>query len=573
MSDFILTDLHFRKGKLKKYINNIYTETSPEVKEYHGKWGTLCFSKNQYNEYSEYENDKHLFLVIGGPILLIEDIPPISKTAILYKKAINNELDLKKHLSGPFVLILIDKINKNFKISTDLMSFIPVYKYQLNDNIIVSTHVDILAKVAGIDKKIDIISELDFILNGIVTFPYTSYEDIRQLYPASIYNYINSEMFSKPYWIPKEKNHFRTINEAADYIRSSLKEYINIVSKNNKEIAHFISAGEDSRFISSLLKEHKKKRAIIFLDEMNREGRIAKKIANIYESKFTPLFREKNYYLNILPGVSKLIGKGAQYFHGHSYGLISDMESDVPIIGGFFADTILKGLPIKKKLFSNRFSFFPDIIDKEAGINTFENLDYFDEYYISEVNKRRKEHLEYIKSFRKDSFIEWFELWPSSMNKNIANIHTNRRLFKMYEPFTSNKVVIASSIIPQAWKINGKLYQKIIKPELKDTKFIIHDSGKLPYFPWYINIFTHFPIKVFMKVKDILEKKDNQGSWTNWKYLIGNDLWYKMLTEYSTGVKPINELFSEKELSAIINSDKLNTHQKLNLMQTLYNNT
>src|SRR5690606_15657473 len=115
---------------------------------------------------------------------------------------------------------------------------------------------------------------------------------------------------------------------------------------------------------------------------------------------------------------------------------------------------LLKGSHVRKVRGSGLFPFLPDIktTNYSAGNPIKNNI--FSYEILRELTRRRQDHLNYIKEFRNDSAEEWFELWPSSMNMNIPNLHANRRLFRSYEPFTANDIVKLSAYVPQSWKLN-----------------------------------------------------------------------------------------------------------------------
>ena len=206
------------------------------------------------------------------------------------------------------------------------------------------------------------------------------------------------------------------------------------------------------------------------------------------------------------------------------------------VFGGLFSDALLKGARIKKIRGSSRFPFLPDIKNKNysAGNSIKSNLFSID--VLEELTKRRRDHLNYIKSFRNESADEWFELWPSSMNMNIPNLHANRRLFRSYEPFMANDIVKLSASVPQSWKLNRRLFHKAVKPFLKPTKWLLHGDGWLPYYPWYINSFIQF---VFWGGRHVGKRigliRGNQGPWGEWSVILNSREWEQYLQEYSKG--------------------------------------
>src|SRR5699024_2867845 len=124
------------------------------------------------------------------------------------------------------------------------------------------------------DKDLDEVSIIDFILNGVVTYPHTMFTNLLQIEPATEHCILNYpiKLKSTNYWIPIEEAKYSSIKVAADDLRNCLQAYVNKIITETTNVAQFISGGEDSRVVSALLKRNKRS-AYIFLDQMNREGK------------------------------------------------------------------------------------------------------------------------------------------------------------------------------------------------------------------------------------------------------------------------------------------------------------
>lgn len=580
MSDFIFSTKNTEQNSMTKEIQSIYAEGKPTVKEYHGHWGSLGVSRNLYHGFDSYENPQFIAAVIGGPVLTFRDNSFLNdKDSYEGTKAILHrwqagEISWDNDLNGPFVVLIVNKQTSEVSCITDLMSFIPVFSYEAPSNMTLSTHVDVLAKNTEQSNNLDEVSIADFILHGIVTYPYTTYTNIFQVAPASEHSILrkSTELNSTSYWLPLEENGYKSINEAAHDLRNSLQSYINKITSETTNIAQFISGGEDSRTLSGLLKNYPRD-AYIFLDQMNREGNIAEKVAKKYGATFKLATRSKLHYLDILPSCSDLVGSGSQYHHAHTFGFHNtcNLDSYTAVFGGLLADALLKGSHIKKIRGSSRFSFLPDL--RRFGYSAATPLKnvYIVPNTLSKLTKRRQSHLKYVGEFRKESAEEWFELWPSSMNSNIPNIHANRRLFCSYEPFMSMDVVKISAIVPQKWKLNRKLFHKAAKPFLKPSKWLFHGDGWLPYFPWTINTFVQFTTWFYRQVaKRTGLIKGNQGPWGEWNVVTNSKEWEQSLINYARGMHKVPNVFAEESIKGFLEKGRLPTQQYINLTQALY---
>jgi len=586
MSDFIYSKKTIRQGKLTKEIQRIYHEDKPYVREFHGEWGSLAVSNNHYNGFQPYETNEHICIVMGGPVLyfqdngFLEDPPGCMGTQAIFSRWLKGDINWGEDLSGPFVILIINKDTSMVKCVTDLMSFIPVYAFYDSVNIQISTHVDVLARVSSQQDNIDMVSQIDFILHGVITYPYTTYKMIKQISPATEYSIADNscELHSINYWVPEEKSDYKTLNQAAEELRNGLQNYIyKITNGVSSNIAQFISGGEDSRVIAALMPKDYKHDAFVFLDYMNREGKVAKKAANAYGANFHLGKRSKLHYLEIMSACADLVGSGSQYTHGHTYGFHKSCKLNEysAVFGGLYSDALLKGARIKKISGLRLIPFLPQIKDRNYSVAKQLLNNIFNSEVLSELTKRRQEHLKYVKSFRKESSEEWFHLWPSSMNPNIPNHHINRRLFRSYEPFMSKDVVKISSSIPQKWKLNRRLFHKTAKPFIKPTKWLFHSEGRLPYFPWYINSFLQLFVWTYQQLgrrTGII--KGNQGPWGEWNKVMNSPEWKQAINEYSEGIKVISSVINEKEIEIdlLFRDKNLGRTQRINLMQTLYSN-
>jgi len=572
MSDFIYSNKQGDVESMAMLLKKIFPEPEKtEIKTFCGLWGALAVKIGPYNGFFPYENSRYICVVLGAPVLFWtgnEFLTNQNQSSIgsqaIFERWYEGKFDWTEDISGPSCVLIIDKLEKFIHCVTDLMLYVPVYHYCSKDKLVLGTHVDIVAHAAGQRTNIDHSSVVDFILNGVVTYPYTSYNEITQLAPATIHIYekINSDLSVQRniYWMPTESNPYRTLKDAAIELKSGICDYINRVTSNMKEIGEFISAGEDSRAIAGLLPEELIRHAYIFVDEKNREWEIAKRVANLYGCKFHYLLRSPTHYLDIIETASGLIGSGFQYTHAHPLGLMEIVGADklLAVFGGFISDTLLKCLQRRKNLFTRGFSFFPDVELKGETRTVPLTSDAIERDMLKVIDARRRNHYQNVLDHRPSTAHEWFDLWPMSMNVHLPNITFNRRLFKSYEPFTDKTVVKISASVPTVWKLNRRLFHEAFKNSLRKSSIVPHADGRYPYFPWWANTFLQMPVWLDVTIKKIIKSKDNHGPWGNWNYITSTKEWEELMCKYeinSYGIKCFQ---------------KLSVSSKLNYMQTKY---
>lgn len=537
MNDFLFTRDPERVKCLTAPLKKLMPEPeSVSVVSFVGEWGALAASSSPYKGFEPYEDNNYICVVIAGPVLcwcenefLVSEYDSNIGTQRIFERWRSGEADWSEDLSGPFVIFIVNKEKHEFFCYTDLMMFIPVYKYENYEQLYLGTHVDAVAEVAQQIDQIDEVSIADFILHGIVTYPYTVYKDIFQLAPATKHCWVTKEdklvEQREAYWLPVEENPYKTIEEAAEELRSGLADYIYRVTKHMKEVGHFISAGEDSRSIAGMLPEEIKRHAYIYVDSKNREFKIAKKVAEAYGCEFNYILRSPTHYLDIMPVASKLVGSGQQYTHAHTLELAKKSGADkhFAVFGGYGADSLLKGMHARKSKYFKSISFIPEKKRKGESRTTPLKSKAFNKDITSQIDIRRASHMEYIKGFRKGSEHEWFMLWPYTMREAMPNISVNRRLFKSYEIFLGKSNVFLTAKLPSSWKLNRVFFNVSCKRYLFKSRFIPHQDARLPYYSWRLNIifsFYGFFCKVLRKVT-----KKNEGAWGDLNNIIdGIDL-------------------------------------------------
>ena len=582
MSDYLFTSTRQPTGKLSRLIKDIYLDSAPACTEFHGEWGSLAVSTSHYQGFMPFENEQHICIVLGAPILYFHDNKFLTEpdsnqaTQAIYHRWMQRLINWVDDLSGPFTILLIDKINHNISIVTDLMSFIPVYSYLNKTALALGTHIDALAKATDAANQIDLISLADFIVNDVITFPYTAYKKLRQEAPGSIITFTdNYKKTINTYWQPTEQTAFSNLSKAAEALRCGIKKYIDTATTHMSTIAQFISAGEDSRALSGLLPQDKPRDAYIFLDHMNREGRIAQKVANAYDANFMVGYRDSLHYLHIMPEASTLVGLGHQYTHAHSLGFdkkFSLTRYDA-VFGGYLSDSLLKGVYVPKLRGYEKFPFLPDIVanrkpitQSSGRINQYLNPD-----LKQAIIQRRETHYNRIKKIRPTSVNEWFVLYPASMRIAIPNFYSTRRLFKSYEPFLSHEVVKVAASVPTSWKLNRRLFHKAMKPFLKKSQWILHADGRLPYYPCWLNSPLQASIWTSRQInKRIFKKRKNEGPWGDWNTVLSSNEWQAQLNKLANN-NLIAEIFTNtSDYINLVNKNIMLNSQKINLAQCLW---
>jgi len=585
MSDFIYSTKPQAGGDLSGFLSSIYSNDKAATNEFQGSWGSLAVTESRYQGFQPLETESHICLVIGGPVLYFQnndflgECVPCAGTRAILEHWKNGKADWSEDLSGPFVILIIDKASAQVECITDMMMFIPVYEYQNDESVLWGTHIDALAGACGEKENIDEASLVDFVLHHAVTYPYTAYENIRQCQPGTIHRLNNIQENTDSitakadfYWQPLESNSYANLTEAATYLREGVQGYIDRVTGSLSHVAQFISAGEDSRVLAGVLPKRSQRDAYIFIDSMNREGKVAQKVAEAYDARFITGYRKKTHYLDILPEASDLIGTGHQYTHAHTLGFdkTHQLSHYRAIFGGYISDSLLKAQYAKAPRWLKRFSFLPQIAISGENRTHPVASKFFSDHMLQKITHRREEHFERVAHIRPSSAHEWFELWPATMRIAIPNLYSNRRLFASYEIFMAKESVKVAASVPVSWKLNRRLFHRAFKPFLKKSRFIMHADGRLPYYPWWVNFFLQAPTWLYQQVsrRTGLQKK-NQGPWGDWRTVVTSSSWHEDVKTFTENVAS-TELRAALNYGALMENSSLPIASRVNFLQACY---
>lgn len=546
MIDFLFS---FDTSVQKNFVSSLgkyRQEVNGTQKIFFGNWGTLVTIGRAYPGFCPVETDKYIVVVLGGPLprkdftVATGEIEDDGTRWIIDHWKVKKDLIWDEDLVGHFLLVCIDKEKKSIELVTDINTFVPAYEFKLQNqrlkyNLALGSHADALALATGQEKNIDPISIADFLTFNTVTFPYTMYSNIRKLLPGSIINYNSSgQKFVNQYWVPQEKPCTINFYQAAKELREIIKSNIERICAGQKRVGILMSGGEDSRTVATLIPTSLSTQAVTFVDSINREAKIAEKVCKKIGIQWKPVIRTLTHYLDNAKSSLSFSESHNFFLHAHANGLVKFLPSDTRILGALAADTLFKGYRIqglKKmgiilKINSEKWQFI-----NQGSIN-----------YISSdlrncVQERRIQRNKELKLIRPDSWAEWHSLYPATMNTDFTNLIINRRIFYSYEPFCDARVFKLSSKIPQAWKINRKLFHEAMKPIFKKTWFIPHGNGFFPYFGIKVNA----PLLVYRAIKTkistrlcqtgILSQPKNEGPWPIWDDVVASLDFKKLYTE------------------------------------------
>jgi len=546
MIDFLFSFDTSMKQNFLSSLGKYRQELNGTQKIFLGNWGTLVTIGRAYPGFCPVETDKHIVVVLGGPLprkdftVANGEIEDDGTKWIIDHWKIKKDLIWDEDLVGHFLVVCIDKEMKCIEVVTDINSFVPVYEFKSKEqrikyNITLGSHADALALATGQEKNIDPISIADFLTYNTVTFPYTLYCNIKELLPGSIISYNSSgQNFVDQYWVPKEKTCTMTFQQAAKELREIIKSNIERICAGQKRVGILMSGGEDSRAVATLIPKSVSTQAITFVDSINREAKIAEKVCKKLGIQWKPVIRTPTHYLDNAKSSLRLSESHNFFLHAHANGFVKYLPSEVRTLGALASDSFFKGHRIQGL---KKWGITLKINTEKWQFVNQESINYFSSDLRKSLLERRLQRNTKLKLVRPNSWAEWHSLHPATMCTDFTYLIINRRIFSSYEPFCDAKVFKLSNEVPQSWKINRRLFHAAMKPIFKKTWFIPHGNGFFPYFGIKVNT----PLLVYRAIKTkiskhlyqlgILSRPKNEGPWPEWADVVASLDFKKLYTE------------------------------------------
>jgi len=477
MSDFLCYIGNQYKGRdLLNLIKKPYGDNAPCGKSFETSWGAMAVLEEHHAE------DKNI-IVMNDTIVswvgdLVLDVSEKYITDLVNRvQELMNDPDTRKdlqsdpvfsRLNGAFAILIAD--SAKIVVITDMLAFTQVYAGKDRDNNLISfgTHPDLVASLCGI-SQLDLTSIGEYISQGTTRFPYTMYENVKELDPGSVHIFETKEhqknIKKYLYWYPpKEIQSSFNKDELVKELRGKFVAAVKNRS-NGQRIGVTLSGGLDSRLILAVVPEEKECLGLTFCDYQNRETRLAKKVAHCYKRKWIPVFRKKDFLVDCLKRTVKLQGCESEFFNAHAVGIekkISDLGLS-SILGGMQMDVYFKAFlatdwTCKKKMKG----LLPDKYEKNNRdyvnvLSEYDHLIFSDEIINNIIARRQKNYSEY-KDLSRGSTNEWLFLYPFSQDKIGACWAAERRVLPVKLVTADRHLLDFAFRCPIELKFGGRIF-------------------------------------------------------------------------------------------------------------------
>lgn len=279
-------------------------------------------------------------------------------------------------LDGPYCILIHEPLSGKLHVFTDRMGVYPLYQAEQGPFMLCS-HPDVLADqlaAVGVSHELDWLTMAECLAHGTGVHPYTYYQGIRQLDPATHYVFKPggaSAPEKTVYWSPlSQENGGLSENEWAEELASALRSSgARRGVAPSRNVGLLLSGGADSRALLYAMAEPARVEALTFCDEENAEVAVARQIADAVGARHRVLLRDPEHYARGAWETVRISGGMWSVKDAHYHGFMDTLESlgCDSLVTGCYTDYLLKGLAYNRKPWSIAGKNLP--LDKMTGFD------------------------------------------------------------------------------------------------------------------------------------------------------------------------------------------------------------
>ena len=215
-----------------------------------------------------YNEDRTIAIVYNGETYNFMDLREIlekkghqfytrTDTEVLVHAYEEYGTDFIKKIRGMFALALWDENRKRLILARDRMGKKPLYYSEKNGTLWFCSEIKSMLIDPQVERKVDIQS-LDYYLTfNYVPAPWTMFEGIRKLPPATMLIYENGHSKIEKYWtLDNTFQNAMNENECAEHLYQLLSESVKMRLISDVPLGAFLSGGIDSSIIVGLMAEN-----------------------------------------------------------------------------------------------------------------------------------------------------------------------------------------------------------------------------------------------------------------------------------------------------------------------------
>lgn len=469
--------------------------------------------------------------------------------ARLYQRYLSKGIGSFVDLNGHFAAIVVDIGSGVCHIATDRSGMVLCFycSSDPNDGLIIGTHQEIVAKIAGVTHDWDYESLAEFLGTGRVSFPYTYYSRIRALDYGAIHSI---DLHGVTPRLSGQKRYFN-FNFKIDRAVSEMQlaedlsvAFFNAVNRRTDPVygktAVSLSAGLDSRAILCSVANKSDIAAFCFYDEQNLEFKLASQIAAQVGVPLLPLRRSFEHYGDYATKGVEISGGMGDFGSNHYLGFRSFFtEAGIEnIISGFYCDYLFKGLVLEKK----KGRFLRREVLESFRYQRYMPHFFFDSQWSDSVRERLRQlfpdHL--VNDMSEEALLEVQRrrIFPLYYEPDNQETVVPQRVLGWFLPTIDNEIMEVYLRTPASYKLNASMFTKMVQLRCGRSVSSITDinTGASVSASQTKKVLAAYRKAILKRVSVRKKQIATQESWPNWEYYINNSLTIKELWTRNIGV-------------------------------------
>jgi len=493
MCDFLISiGDRYSPEFLLSLLKRPYGERAPAGQCFGFKWGSAAVL-NEHLAGGNNINKEHngVFAWVGD---LVGEIPHgqlkpfIERIKDIHRFEGFGGIDLKSDnlfgkLNGAFAIMWADEAG--FCLVTDPMNFTQVFAGKGNggEAAAFGTQQDLVAAVSDSGADLDVVSIAQVMLTRYCTFPNTMYTNVTELRPGAVYC-VNLNAPGKAvcknlsYWsVPDELQSGYSETELADELSEAVTASVRDRAAGGP-VAVALSGGLDSRLVMAAVPKELECMGLTLCDELNRETKVAEKVAKGYGHTWFPLFREEEYLANNLIDIVKFIGFDCEFVHAHLFGFadLINKKTKTLFTGDLF-DTIIRAYCAKDFVFCKQWGRGrPGYYKKVQFDHPYRQDHILDEFITDNILESLSARISGFYNAnadqRRSSVAEWLKIYPFRHWIEAATWSAQRRVLPLKLVGADRRLLDLAFKCPVELKLGNKIFMMAAKKLLGSGLYI-----------------------------------------------------------------------------------------------------
>lgn len=194
-------------------------------------------------------------------------------------------LDFINKLNGMFAIAIHDSRDKSLHLIRDRMGKKPLWISQLNDGTLFFASEVRALMLARPDRTLRTEMVAEVMQYGYINAPYSAFNEITQVPPASVLTWHEGKTSTKKYWVPDFDTKVQiSYEEALEITKKLIEEAVSRRLISERPLGSFLSGGYDSTvvtaYMTKLMREKVQTYSIGFHSPQFNEAHHAKQVAN-----------------------------------------------------------------------------------------------------------------------------------------------------------------------------------------------------------------------------------------------------------------------------------------------------